>query len=54
MTGPWRVLHEGGGRYNVTVRGASSLDLEVSLYHTDIDTGVAQLVHDTPTAGDKT
>ena len=51
-TGPWRVVDEGEARYNVSVQGASSVELEVSLYHTDTDTGVAQLVHDTPTAGE--
>ncbi|XP_070174572.1 uncharacterized protein [Littorina saxatilis] len=49
--GEWRVVQRGEGGFNVTVQGASGLDLEVSLYHTDINTGVAQLVHDTPTAG---
>lgn len=49
--GAWHLFCESNTQYGVTVQGTSSLDVEVSLYHTDVNTGLAEPVKDTPTAG---
>ncbi|XP_076455756.1 uncharacterized protein LOC143290292 [Babylonia areolata] len=49
--GQWRVVPERDGGYEVTVQGSSVLDVEVTLYDIDVRSGLAVLVHQSPTAG---
>ncbi|KAL8603274.1 hypothetical protein ACOMHN_017389 [Nucella lapillus] len=49
--GQWCVRQEGEGEYGVRVEGSSSVDVEVTMYDLSSSTGLATLVHNSPTAG---